>query len=259
MSALAVTDGQDWWDERQLAALTQIGVANASKGDLALFLSYAQKTGLDPFSRQIYMIERGGRWGIQASIDGLRIVAQRSGQYAGQAGPFWCGPDGQWVDVWLSDAAPAAAKVGVYRAGFSEPLWATALWKEYGAGSQIWKKMPALMLAKCAEALALRKAFPQDLSGIYTADEMAQADDKPEPKPAPARLVVERAETVEYSDEQQDQAARLVYAASVVADVEELRIIWGDADRAGLLDAPVDGSTVRERIAQLVADIREAS
>ena len=93
-SALAVNGEQNFWDDQQLAALKQIGLANAPKAELAVFLHYSQRTGLDPFARQIYMIERGGRYTIQASIDGLRIVAQRSGEYAGQVGPYWCGKDG---------------------------------------------------------------------------------------------------------------------------------------------------------------------
>ena len=74
-TALAVSNDQKMWDEKQLAALKQLGLANAPKADLAVFLHYAQRTGLDPFARQLYMIERGGRYTIQASIDGLRIVA----------------------------------------------------------------------------------------------------------------------------------------------------------------------------------------
>lgn len=193
-SALAVNSDQQMWDTKQLAALKQLGLTNASNGDLAVFLHYAQRTGLDPFARQLYMIERGGRYTIQASIDGLRIVAQRSGEYAGQVGPFWCGEDGIWTDIWLEKTPPMAAKVGVLRKGFIEPLWAVAKFDGYNANSPIWKKMPDLMIAKCAEALALRKAFPNDLSGIYTAEEMEQASttslapvsavvEIPEPKP----------------------------------------------------------------------------
>lgn len=175
-ATLAVSGEQGFWNEKQIAALKQLGLTNAPKGDLAVFLHYAQRTGLDPFARQLYMIERGGRYTIQASIDGLRIVAQRSGEYAGQAGPFWCGEDGEWIDVWLSDQPPVACKVGVFRQGFTEPLWAVAKFSSYNAGTPIWRKMPDTMIAKCAEALALRKAFPNDLSGIYTSEEMAQAD-----------------------------------------------------------------------------------
>ena len=184
-SALAVNSDQNFWDEQQLAALKQIGLANAPKPELAVFLHYCQRTGLDPFARQIYMIERGGRFTIQASIDGLRIVAQRSNEYAGQAGPFWCGADGVWTDVWLQATPPTAAKVGVMRKGFTEVLWAVAKFESYNANSPIWKKMPDLMIAKCAEALALRKAFPNDLSGIYTAEEMEQAAPASAPVPQP--------------------------------------------------------------------------
>jgi phage recombination protein Bet len=175
-TSLAITGDQTFWSETQLSALKALGLSNASKGDLSFFFHQAQRTGLDPFARQIYMIERGGRFGIQTSIDGFRIIAQRSGNYAGQDGPYWCGEDGNWVDVWLKSTPPLAAKVGVFHQDFQEPLYAVAKWESYAQSSPIWKKMPELMLAKCAESLALRKAFPNDLSGIYTDDEMSQAE-----------------------------------------------------------------------------------
>ena len=174
-TALAIRDDQNYWDERQLAGLKQLGVSNAPAGDLAVFFHQCKRTGLDPFSRQIYMIARGGRQTIQTSIDGFRVIAQRTNEYAGQLGPFWCGDDGVWKDVWLDTAPPKASKVGVVRKGFAEPLWAVALWAGYAQNMGLWKTQGPLMLAKCAEALALRKAFPQDLSGLYESSEMDQA------------------------------------------------------------------------------------
>lgn len=211
-STLAVTSTQGFWSAQQLAALKQIGVENAPNPDLAVFLNFAQRTGLDPFARQIYMIGRNQKttngwttkWTIQASIDGLRIVAERSGDYAGQVGPEFCGEDGQWRDVWVSQTPPVAARVGVLRHGFTAPLYAVAYWHEFvqskdGKPSAMWANKPLLMLAKCAEALALRKAFPNDLAGLYTADEMGHPEARqaastqpalaPTPEPEPEIIV----------------------------------------------------------------------
>jgi len=156
----------------------------ASNDELALFAAQCRRTGLDPFSRQINFVLRrskapNGDWvqkaSIMISIDGARLMAARTGLYQGSS-TVWCGDDGKWMDVWLSEKAPAASKVSVSRGGgeFS----GIALWREYGAPAQgpLWRSMPAHMLAKCAEMLALRKAFPAELSGLYSADEMAQAD-----------------------------------------------------------------------------------
>lgn len=162
--------------------LIKATVANgASDNELRLFLYQCERTGLDPLAKQIYSIKRGGKMVTQVGIDGARLVAQRTGRYAGQDGPYWCGDDGQWVDVWLSKAAPRAAKVNVYLLGVQRGTPGVAHWDEYvqiyqGQPTDMWKRMPALMLAKCAEMLALRKAFPQELSGLYTQEEMGQAD-----------------------------------------------------------------------------------
>jgi phage recombination protein Bet len=150
--------------------------SQASDDELALFVQVCNRTGLDPFARQIYAIRYGREMQFQVSIDGARLVAERSGRYR-PGSVHWCGPDGQWREVWNEAKEPFAAKATIYKDGM--PYEAVAHWSEYvkrrdGKRQGLWETMPRLMIAKCAEMLALRKGFPAELSGLYAPEEMGQ-------------------------------------------------------------------------------------
>jgi phage recombination protein Bet len=164
------------WTPEQTQLISSTIAPGCTPDELKLFAYACQRTGLDPFSKQIYAIKRGGKLGIQCGIDGLRAIAERTGQLDGSE-TWWCGPDGAWQDVWLGNTPPAAAKTIIYRKGSSHAFVGVARFADYNAGQGLWSKMPAAMIAKCSEALALRKAFPANLSGVYTTDEMEQAEE----------------------------------------------------------------------------------
>lgn len=162
---------------------SQVAPSNAPDEVLALYFARCQQTGSDPMGRMLYIVNRKNKgddnWRIEATIDFFRAQAEASGEYSGQEGPYWCGDDGEWVDAWLRSDPPAAAKVGIKRKGFDGPLWAVARFDAYyGSDSNnfLSKKMGDVLIAKVAEMLAFRKAFPQRLNGIYGAEEMTQAN-----------------------------------------------------------------------------------
>jgi phage recombination protein Bet len=185
----------------QIELLKRTICKGATDDELDLFLYQCKRTRLDPFTRQCYFMKRRERnkdtgayedvGRFETSIDGLRLIAERTGKYAGQVPPQWAevvrkGAESTlvWYEVWpYPDRDPYAARVGVLRRDFDVPLIAPARWDAYkqvtreGSLNAMWKKRGAEQLAKCAESLALRQAFPNEMSGVYTTEEMAGQDD----------------------------------------------------------------------------------
>lgn len=164
----------------QVQLITNTVAKGATQDELKLFLYVSKRVGLDPLAKQVHFVKREGQMTVQTGIDGLRTVAGRTGELAGI--------DDAEYDT-EEEEHPNKATVVVHKMvnGQKVSFTASARWKEYYPGEKMgfmWKKMPYLMLGKCAESLALRKAFPNDLSGVYTDEEMAQADGGAEVKTA---------------------------------------------------------------------------
>lgn len=204
---------QTRFTEHQVAILRQIGLEDATQGDLDLFFHVCRTTGLDPFRKQIYMIGRNTkltewvederaqngrrkveRWvtkyTIQTGIDGYRRNVREAAKAYGDSlafdGPFFCGEDGEWREVWPAKTPPLAAKFVVIRNGerftgiahFDEFVQTNAVYEGSGQSrrkvgdepNSMWTKMPRGQIAKCAEALAYRRAYPDDFAGLILED-----------------------------------------------------------------------------------------
>jgi len=189
MTALIKSQGHEIqsFDKKQLDLLRDTLCKGATHEEFQLFAHVCNKTGLDPFMKQVYPVKR---WDaklqrecmtIQTSIDGYRLIADRTGRYApGKEPTFSYKQDGKLL------AATAYVKKQTSDGSWHE-IAATAFYDEYcqkfqnkktgeSIPTKFWLDMPHSQTAKCAEALALRKAFPAEMSGIYTKEEMEQSE-----------------------------------------------------------------------------------
>lgn len=281
-TALSVADDQAAFSEAQVTALRHIGVEGATQADLDVFFHVVKRTGLDPFARQIHMISRQvserdpqtGEWvkvpkqTIQTGIDGYRLIgrraADRSHDTISIGAPEWAHEDGSWRPVWSTGwGLPIAARVTIHRSG--QPFTAVALFDEYkqtkrnGDLTSMWGQRPAGQLAKCAEALAWRMAFPQDLAGMYVDEEMQHADSAPADRPAPRSVAA-------FTQTSAEPVERPAADASPASDVPGS----AESDRPGISRPQLAkvaaqlrdlGMTERDPILALVSDLvgREVS
>lgn len=177
---LMVADRQ--YDQKTLDLIRTTFCKGINEDQFRVFIYSCQKIGLDPLMKQVYAVSRWDAaskthvMAIQTSIDGYRCIAERTGRYVpGKSTEYVYDANGQLV------SATAFVKK-LAKDGSWHEVCATAFYREYvqttkeGMPNKFWSQMPHNQLGKCAEALALRKAFPADLSGIYTKEEMEQAD-----------------------------------------------------------------------------------
>lgn len=242
------------YSQTEYELIRNLAAKDCTPEEVAQLLIMAQRTGLDPLAKQIYMISR---WNGQAkrnvatpqtSIDGYRLVADRTNRYAPGKEPFY-----EYDESGHLFSATAYVKKLV--AGTWHEVPATAFWDEYvqttkdGKPTAMWSKMPRLMLAKCAESLALRKAFPAELSGLYTAEEMAQADNDVVDV-QPVVLPVQADDKLIAARERYNAVARRAVAAGV-AGVSSLK---RSDDLAGVGDKML---ALRARIEHYALEIAE--
>ena len=206
------------------------------RGVAQAFLHVCQTTGLDPFAKQIYAMEVKGKLSIVVGVDGFRVIAQRSRGYRGQVGPQWTRDGREWVDAWLPELQggnkgdkPAAARIGILRDGFADPLWQVVTWDEFGVEPRYerdnWGVRPAHMLGIRAETHGLRRAFPNDLSGLYTPEDF----DDDVMVQAPAGESVEREN---------------IAAVAGFSDVAALRVFYDQKRDAGQLTDALHASVM---------------
>ncbi len=248
--------------EEQEEMIREMYAPTASDLEFRVLVSIAKVRRLNPLLGHIHFVKRPNKvtdpdgrerwvdkWTCQVSIDGLRAKAEETGLYGGQDEPEFTRDDGELV-----------ARVKVYKKGVDRPFVGVAFWSEFvqttrkGDPVRMWEQMPRHMLAKCAEALGLRKAFPEELAGLYTSDEMGQArngmatDEEPPASPR-ARLLTppELAERARNgSVDACEEVLRIVKAAPKPSPKIEAIAYHRLAEMAG--DAE-DLATVRQRAA----------
>ena len=169
----------------QIELVRKTVAAQATDAELQLYLYDCQRHGVHPLDKLLHFTKRQGKYTPITSIDLLRSRAADTGELGGIEDPQYDG---------MVATPNFTASVTVYRfvQGQRCPFTATARWSEYKPSEDfMWRKMPYLMLGKCAEALALRKAFPRQLAGLYAKEEMDQSDNQPanyEPAPRANQL-----------------------------------------------------------------------
>lgn len=177
--AASIQQHQEFFTPSQEKMIRDSFLNGATREEATVLMELARVRRLNPITGQIHFVARntkaGKKWSSQVGIDGFRVIAERTGKYDGQDEPEF---------ERSADGMPTVCRVRVYRKDWGRPAVGVAHFTEYaqtdfnGKLTKMWESKPHIMLAKCAEALALRKAFPDDLSGLYTPDEMAQADNE---------------------------------------------------------------------------------
>lgn len=176
-----VTQEHAAYSEEQRRLITDVLCKGASETEVEFFMEVSKRCRLDPFRKQIHAVKRWDATlqrealSFQVGIDGLRAIASRTGEYVGNDEPAF------ELDA---KGNPIKASCTVYRLihGQRYAFTASVFWAEYaqkkkdGSLTKMWYDRPFGQLGKCAEAAALRKAFPEESGGLYTEEELGGDD-----------------------------------------------------------------------------------
>jgi len=295
-----------FWAPRRAEIIKAQFAPKTDWDQFSIYMDICRMRNLNPIANQIYCVIRPTkvkegkteRWEnrmcMQVSIDGFRLISERTGKYRGQTPPEWwdpykmkckvaqikelkeaglIGPDDMvnddsgdsekktlkqdevyisgWVRVWTKKYLPAASRVGVYKEGAQEPFWGVARYAEYvqisnGEPTAMWRKMPTTMLAKCAEALAHRKANPQELSGFYSHEEMPDTAQIPS-GPAVDKIREDYEKTL-------TKACQKMYIAGTKAGGNHEKIMGWLRERYGVKDSAKELSLEQLKEATLILE-----
>lgn len=149
-------------DPKLVKTLKETVARGLNDSEFVLFAEHCRSTGLNPFKKEVWAIKAGERLQIMTGLNGFLAIANSHPAFDGMEVEVDTDPQGN----------PTKATCKVYRKDRKFPSVGIALMKEFRKDTPIWRQMPSVMLTKCAKSIAIREAFPQELGGLYTAEEM---------------------------------------------------------------------------------------
>lgn len=154
--------GIDYKDQKTLSLLKQTVAKDATDAEFQMFLQFAKSTGLNPFKKELWFLKANGQVQMMTGINGFYSIANSHPMFDGIETELFFNPD--------KTILKAVSKT--WRKDRKYPSTAEAYWVEYAKPYGNWKTMGRVMISKCAESMSLRKAFPQEMNGLYTQEEM---------------------------------------------------------------------------------------
>jgi phage recombination protein Bet len=160
-------------DPKVIETLKKTVAVGASDAEFYMFAELCKSTGLNPFKKECWFLKVNGRVQIMTGVNGFFTIANRHGAFDGYEWGF-VAPDGTMANEAYPKDDFIGAWAKVYRKDRKVPTTGVAMLKEYDKRQGTWNQMKRVMIQKCAESVALRKAFPQEMNGLYTEEEMPE-------------------------------------------------------------------------------------